>query len=111
MTESPGDASDSQVRSDRAQLFGGVIYSVGENLFGLRPVGGDSDTFDPTRVGLDHVSFGVGSRDDLVQIESKLSEHGIEHGEVTDLADAGVAILSFQDPDDVNLELVARALS
>jgi glyoxylase I family protein len=32
---------------------------------------------------------------------------GIEHGEVTDLEDAGMAILSFQDPDDINVELTA----
>ena len=36
-----------------------------------------------------------------------LSEAGIEHGEVTDLAGAGIAILSFQDPDDINVELTA----
>jgi glyoxylase I family protein len=29
------------------------------------------------------------------------------HGEVRDLADAGIAILSFQDPDDINVELTA----
>lgn len=36
-----------------------------------------------------------------------LSDAGIEHGEVTDLDDAGIAILSFQDPDDINVELTA----
>ena len=36
-----------------------------------------------------------------------LTEAGIEHGEVIDLADAGLAILSFQDPDDINVELTA----
>jgi hypothetical protein len=30
-----------------------------------------------------------------------------EHGEVRDLADAGIAILSFQDPDDISVEVTA----
>ena len=55
----------------------------------------------------DHVSFMVDSRDDLESAASALSEAGIEHGEVIDLADAGLAILSFQDPDDINVELTA----
>ena len=29
------------------------------------------------------------------------------HGEIIDMAAAGLAILSFQDPDDINLELTA----
>ena len=29
------------------------------------------------------------------------------HGEIIDLTDAGIAILSFQDPDDINIELTA----
>jgi len=32
---------------------------------------------------------------------------GVKHGEVKDQADAGIAILSFQDPDDINVELTA----
>ena len=36
-----------------------------------------------------------------------LTESGIEHGDVTDLPGAGIAILSFQDPDDINVELTA----
>ena len=36
-----------------------------------------------------------------------LEEAGIEHGEINDMPDAGLAILSFQDPDDINVELTA----
>ena len=36
-----------------------------------------------------------------------LDEAGIEHGEILDLEDAGMAILSLQDPDDINVELTA----
>jgi hypothetical protein len=56
---------------------------------------------------LDHVSFAVSSRADLEAAEKALAEAGITHGELTDLDDAGIAILSFQDPDDINIELTA----
>ena len=68
-------------------------------------MGGTS--FDPDRTGLDHVSFAVDSRAELERAATALSGAGIEHGEVIDLADAGIAILSFQDPDDINIELTA----
>lgn len=47
------------------------------------------------------------SREDLVRPGAALAEAGITHGEVIDLTDAGLAILSFQDPDDINTELTA----
>ena len=94
------------VTEDPQKFFGGVVYQTPQGtLFGLRPVG--SDAFESTRTGLDHVSFTVESRDELVSAAAALDEAGIEHGEVTDLDDAGMAILSFQDPDDINIELTA----
>lgn len=76
-------------------------------LFGLRPVADGADHFDSERVGLDHVSFAVGSRADLDQAAERLEERGIPHGQVRDLTDFGIAILSFSDPDGVHLELTA----
>lgn len=88
------------------KFYGGAVYQTPQGtLFGLRPVG--SDGFDPGRTGLDHVSFLVESRDALVRAHAALDEAGIPHGEVIDLTDAGLAILSFQDPDDINVELTA----
>jgi glyoxylase I family protein len=37
----------------------------------------------------------------------RLTERGVPHGEVMDLAAFGIAILSFEDPDGVHLELTA----
>ena len=62
--EMPADA-DAATREALGFLFGGVIYQVGEGLFGLRPVAPGSDRFDEDRVGLDHVSFVVPGRADL----------------------------------------------
>ena len=101
-----GSVDEPGVKDSPEEFFGGTVYQTPEGtLFGLRPVGGTR--FDPDRTGLDHVSFAVASRADLERAATALSEAGIEHGEVTDLAGAGIAILSFQDPDDINVELTA----
>ncbi len=105
--ESPGSPEDPDVRRDPEQLYGGVVFQTNGMLFGLRPVAENTDRFESERVGLDHVSFSVGSRDDLVQAAERLTEHGVPHGEVKDLAGFGIAILSFDDPDGVHLELTA----
>ena len=104
------DASDSVdepgVTDSPEQFYGGAVFQTPQGtLFGLRPVG--TTTFDSTRTGLDHVSFAVASRAHLEKAAEALTGAGVAHGEVTDLADAGIAILSFQDPDDINVELTA----
>lgn len=95
------------VRKDPAQFYGGCVFSFGGQLLGLRPVANEGDTFQSTRVGLDHLSLAVGSRDDLVAAAARLDEAGTPHGDIIDLAPMGLAILSIQDPDDINLELTA----
>lgn len=94
------------VKDSAEEFFGGVVYETPQGtLFGLRPVG--SRTFDADETGLDHVSFAVDSRADLEAARTALADAGIEHGEIIDLDDAGIAILSLQDPDDINVELTA----
>ncbi len=101
-----GAVADPKQDGAPENFYGGTVYQTPQGtLFGLRPVG--SAVFDSEQTGLDHLSFLVEARDDLVAAASALSEAGIEHGEVIDLADAGLAILSFQDPDDINIELTA----
>lgn len=65
------------------------------------------DKFDENRVGLDHVSFNVGSHDVLVQASQLFDERGISRGEIKDLADLGLYVLAFRDPDNIQLELTA----
>jgi len=94
------------VNESPEQFYGGTVYQTPQGtLFGLRPVG--SESFDAGVTGLDHVSFAVASKADLDAAAAALTEAGIEHGEVNELTDAGMAILSFQDPDDINIELTA----
>ncbi|TGO05809.1 VOC family protein [Serinibacter arcticus] len=110
-TETAFDFSDKVdepgVREDQAQMYGGVGFPVGDQLLGLRPVASPGDTFSSTRVGLDHLSLQVASEDEIRTAVARLDEAGIEHGEITRLEDAGMVILSLQDPDDINVELVA----
>jgi glyoxylase I family protein len=105
--ESPGSPDDPDVRNDPAQLYGGVVLTFAGLLFGLRPVADPADRFVSDRVGLDHLSFTVASRDALVEARDRLEEYGVEHGEIIDLTGFGIAILSFSDPDGVHLELTA----
>lgn len=98
-------ADDPEARQDPARFFGGCVFAIGDQLLGLRPVAPAGDRFDSTRVGLDHVSLTVGSRADLDAAAERLEAAGVAHGGVIDLGDAGMLILSFQDPDDINLEL------
>jgi len=100
-------AGQDGVAEDQARFYGGCVFPLGDQLLGLRPVAPRGDRFESTRVGLDHLSLALGARADLVAAAGRLAAAGIEHGEVTDLTDAGMAILSLQDPDDINLELSA----
>jgi glyoxylase I family protein len=100
-------AGDPAVREDPARLYGGCVFSVGDQLLGLRPVAEAGDRFLSTRVGLDHLSLAVGSPEELRTAAARLAAAGVEHGEVRELSGFGIAILSLQDPDDINLELTA----
>ena len=106
------DASDRVhepgITESPADIYGGTVYLMPSGmLFGLRPVAPDGQRFDSEHTGLDHISFMVSSRDNLVAAGERFDARGIEHGTVTDLADAGIAILSFSDPDGVHCELTA----
>ena len=66
------------------------------------------DRFSENRVGLDHMSFAVPSRNDLEHAVRLLDARGVPHSEVRDLGEAfGIAILIFRDPDNIQLELSA----
>lgn len=94
-----------------APLPSGVLLGNGTVLLGLGPAPehpNPNDQFDENRVGLDHLSFTVSSRDELDAAERLLSARGIANGGVKDLGqDLGLYILAFRDPDNIQLELTA----
>src|SRR5258708_36495509 len=69
--ESP-EATDPQSAAMAELLFGGIGMIRGNLLLGLRPVARAGDAFDEGRAGLDHLSFSVPSRDDLVRAAAVL---------------------------------------
>jgi glyoxylase I family protein len=100
----PGDPAADEVFSI---LFGGIVMIRGNLIMGLRPMAPAGDRFDPDRVGLDHLSFGVASREELEQAARQFEERGVTHGEITRLPSFGIDVLPFTDPDGVQLELTA----
>jgi glyoxylase I family protein len=97
------DQADAATREMLSFLFGGVIYDLGGTLIGLRPVA--ADRFDEDRVGLDHLAFRVGSKDELDSAVDHLDFLGIGHEPIKDIGPA--YILEFRDPDNIALELTA----
>lgn len=94
------------------ELPPGFVLTNGNMLLGVTPAWDESkvisnDHFSPNRVGLDHLSFGVANRDELHKAAALFDQHGVEHGEVRDLPPFGITILSFSDPDGIQLELTA----
>ena len=87
--------------------FHHVVWLVGETLFGIHqhPNPESNDAFSELRPGLDHVGFGVASRAELEQWQSRLDDLGVAHGGIVD-APYGSG-LSFRDPDNIALELFA----
>ena len=95
-----------------AELPPEFVLTNGDMLLGVTPPWDASqaipnDRFSPHRIGLDHLSFGVADRAELHKAAALFDEHGVEHGEVRDLPPFGITILSFSDPDGIQLELTA----
>jgi glyoxylase I family protein len=77
------------------------------------PSSGDDD-FSEFRVGLDHLSLSVTSRDELEAWVEHLDECGVPHSGITDRVYDGLgdlqwstSVLVFRDPDNIQLELMA----
>ena len=100
--ELPPNADDA-TREKLWFLFGGVIYQLGDSLFGLRPV--SQEEFDENKTGLDHLSFAVADRAALDDAATTLDGLGVAHEGVKDIGQG--FILEFRDPDNIALELFA----
>jgi glyoxylase I family protein len=85
---------------------GSVMVALGTSPHPDRAITGDR--FDENRVGLDHLSFSVSSRNELEHAVRLFDEKAIPRGEITDLGqDFEIYILVFRDPDNIQLELTA----
>ncbi len=88
-------------------LWGGCVMARGSLLLGLRPVAKSGDRFDEDRVGLDHLSFNVGSKAELDEAARMFDERHIAHGDIRTLEGFGIYVLPFRDPDNIQVELTA----
>lgn len=64
------------------------------------------EPFDPTRTGLDHVSFLVDGREHLDAWAAHLSREGVAHSGVVEVDGTPFAVLNLRDPDGIALELI-----
>ncbi len=91
------------------EVPGLVLISNGTLVIGLRDQeAGSGDRFDEFRVGLDHISFTLGSRDELEQAARTLDQRGVPRGEIRDLGPSlPIYVMAVRDPDNIQLELTA----
>jgi glyoxylase I family protein len=71
--------------------------------------GNDEDLFDETRTGLDILEFMVERRSDLDDWARRLDQLGIDHSGVKAPEHIKNAMLTFPDPDNIQLEFFWRA--
>lgn len=66
----------------------------------------DADTpFSERRTGLDHLAFAVADRSLLEAWAQRLTAAGVEHSGVKVTPTTGSALVSFRDPDGIQLEV------
>jgi glyoxylase I family protein len=66
-----------------------------------------NDYFDENRIGLDHLSFTAASRADIEKARAFLDGHGVRHAEIKEVPSFGLVVMTFWDPDGIQLELSA----
>jgi glyoxylase I family protein len=67
--------------------------------------------FDEFRIGLDHLEFLVTHRADLDAWATRLDELGIRHSGVKEPSYTANAMVTFRDPDNIQLEFFWRPAS
>ena len=87
-----------------------IIVNANGSLLGIQgdaPETGRGDKFDPFRVGLDHISLGVGDVGELARLKEQLDRSGVRNNGIEDDLVTGAKYISFYDPDGIAFELYA----
>lgn len=80
----------------------GLILSLHRNT------GNSGESFDEARTGLDHASFGVDGRAELLAWAAWLDELGVSNSGVVDETEPiAYSTVVFRDPDNIQLEIIA----
>jgi glyoxylase I family protein len=69
--------------------------------------GHGGEHFDPTRTGLDHLCLQVPDPSALHEWATHLDDNGVAHSGVYAMAGMPISLLTFRDPDGIQLELIA----
>ncbi|WP_160160999.1 VOC family protein [Actinomadura sp. K4S16] len=69
--------------------------------------GNGGEGFDPVRTGLDHLCLQVASLDQLHAWTARLDAEGVAHSGVYPMEGMPISLLTFRDPDGIQLELIA----
>jgi catechol 2,3-dioxygenase-like lactoylglutathione lyase family enzyme len=84
------------------------IFAAGQSAFGVRGPTSETpadDTFDPCRVGLDHIALACHDAGELRRFAEALAAAGIESTGVKTDPTLGKDYVAFKDPDGVKWEL------
>jgi hypothetical protein len=71
--------------------------------------GNRGEMFSELHTGLDHLEFLVDRREDLDEWADRLTQRGEEHSGVKELDYTPNAMITFRDPDNIELEFFWRA--
>lgn len=108
--EIPVGADISSIWRGRPASAALLAMQVGSTFVMLAPPleGADpDDRFDESRIGVDHLAFGVETRDDLRVMLERLVEAGVATAGIEDDSVLGNQFVSFRDPDNVQWEFWA----
>jgi len=84
-----------------------IMYHIGKTkLFLTLPYGklSKKDRFDPNRIGLEHLAFGVNSLGELKKIEKHLDEQEIRHSGIHIDKHSRKEKIWLDDPDGIRME-------
>jgi glyoxylase I family protein len=89
--------------SDETVTFRVLAHPDSGWVMGVRQyTGGSRDSFDEYRTGLDHLAFGVSSREELDDWQQELERRGISFTPAVETPIGTVVV--FRDPDNIQLE-------
>ena len=66
------------------------------------------DRFSEFRIGLDHISLSVRTKDDLTRCVNALRAAGVKTQGVQNIPELGAVLVAFRDPDNIQWEFFAE---
>lgn len=88
---------------------GYIMYMAGDTrVFFTRSVETGRGTYEKEKVGLNHLAFGVRTKDELETIQAQLDGSGISHSRIKLWQDGVTEYIWLDDPDGMRVEFWLR---